>query len=102
MSTVFVPEIGTKVVPETVVERTVTGILNLPPEGTRVRATLGETFIVGTLVNPSPYEVLYIRLDELDSHSHYNHTLTYDVWPAAGWTIEILDNEPDFGLEDFQ
>lgn len=97
MSTTWTPETGTIVVPETVKEKTVTGILNRPAKNARIRATLGRSVIVGRVNGQPgyydlPYDVLYVTVDGLPD-STYVHTLNLALWPGAGWTFEVLDDE---------
>jgi hypothetical protein len=93
MSTVFVPEIGEATV-ETVLA-TRAAITNLPPEGTRIRATLGETVLVGRLTHElANKDYFYIHLDPIpdatDNHEGWRH---YSIYLPSGWTFEILDTD---------
>jgi len=89
MSTVFVPEVGERINVIPAKETIVTGLLNAPTEGTRIRATLGETIIVGTVGRDSAHELITVIPDGLNHI--WGHTGYTDCWIGAGWTFEILD-----------
>lgn len=98
MSATWTPETGTIVVPKTVEQKTIKGILNRPPRNARIRATLGESVIVGRIDGEpsryeSPYEVVYVVADMPAGDHTYVHTLGYALYPGAGWTFEVLDDE---------
>ena len=85
MTTVFVPEFGEKPVTITSVHK---GIVNLPPFGTPVRATLGDTVIVGTLENgPQGFALVTVRIIGLHGS---DHLAEFQLWTDSGWTFEIL------------
>jgi len=87
MTTEFVPEMGTRIVRTE--ERPVTGLVNAPEHGTPIRATLGETVIVGTVIDDeTPYGLIYVQVDAPESTC--DHTLRYSLWIDAGWKFEIL------------
>ena len=96
MTKPFIPELGERIIPEVIREKTVKGILNQPPVGTRIRATLGETVIVGTVYRHSSYELLSVKIDPTPE-TIYGHLLeNFSLWPEAGWTFELLtDDETD-------
>ncbi|MET4780836.1 hypothetical protein [Glaciihabitans sp. UYNi722] len=96
MSTIYIPETGTVHVPEIVKERTISGVLNRPATGTHIRATLGETVIVGRVSKEkSPYALIVIEADQLPtSPSWVSHLTRYSLWVDSGWTFEILDDAP--------
>jgi len=91
MSTVFVPEVS-EAATKTVI-RTAATIVNLPPEGTRIRATLGGSALVGQLTHALiSKDMFYIHLDSIpNAPSHYEGWRHFGIWLDAGWTFEILD-----------
>ena len=90
----YIFELGEKVIREHIEQKTVKGILNPPPVGTRIRATLGETVLVGTVAQLTDFPMFYLHIDS--GKSSYSHTLSISVWVGAGWTFELLeDDEPD-------
>lgn len=92
MSKKYIPETGPKVIPAHIEEKTVTGITNPLPAGTRIRATLGETVIVGTVTDwQSPYAVFEIRIAQPVFDRIREHLLDVRLWPESGWEFEVLD-----------
>ena len=92
MTTVFVPKIGT--ITETR-EVTTKGVVNLPAAGTRIRATLGGSVLVGTITDKnSRFELVEIELDGFAKH--YQNMAQFDLWVGAGWAFEILDDQAVF------
>ena len=87
----YIPEIGTITIPETVREKTVEGVLNKLAPGTPIRATLGDTVIVGVVSDKdSPYSLISVDIAgrEGDVHTHLlSDTL---LWIASGWEFEVL------------
>jgi hypothetical protein len=90
--TLYIPETGTKIIPEVVKHKETIGLLNAPAIGIRIRATLGQTVLVGRIHKHSPYGMFYIALDQpKTADSSHKHTLEFAVWVGAGWTFEIID-----------
>jgi len=89
MTITFTPEVGEK--PVTTTTTTIQrGILNLPPTGTPIRATLGDTVIVGKTVDGvEGYELITVRADA--PSSPWDHTLEIQLWVGAGWVIELTE-----------
>jgi len=89
MTITFTPELGEK--PVTTTTTTIQrGILNPPPIGTPIRATLGDTVIVGkTVKGVEGYPLLTIRVDA--PYTPWGHTLDMQLWFGAGWVIELTD-----------
>ena len=94
MSTRYVPEVGEKVIPAHVKETVVTGVLNPLTPGTRIRATLGQTVMVGRVsTQPANYNLIYITLDSpRRAKQHLAHLVdAYSLWIDSGWQFELLD-----------
>jgi len=90
--TLYIPETGTTIIPEIVKQKETIGLLNAPAIGVRIRATLGQTVLVGQIHKHSPYGMFYIALDQPKTADNtYRHTLKVDVWVGAGWTFELLE-----------
>jgi hypothetical protein len=87
MSTIYTPKVGSIIVPETIKEKTVKGVLNALPVGTRIRATSGENVLVGRVGVVGPHELIDITLEA----AGYDHLRNYNLWLNTGWTFEILD-----------
>lgn len=87
----YVPQTGTMTVPARVEEKIVTGILNPLPAGTRVRATLGQSVLVGTIQEHfSDYAVVALHIDQVETDWTTNHLLDVTLWVDSGWEFEIL------------
>lgn len=87
MST-YVPVIGETIIPEVVKPATRQGLKNPLPQGTRIRATLGESVIVGRVgKQQSPRAMISVSVDGSEPYDHSEHTL----WIESGWTFEVLD-----------
>ncbi|TFD51988.1 hypothetical protein E3T46_07825 [Cryobacterium sp. Hh11] len=86
----FTPELGEQ--PITTTTTTIRkGVLNAPPIGTPIRATLGDTVIVGKIVDgPEGFELLNVRADA--PKNSYDHTLDMCLWIGAGWVIELTES----------
>lgn len=92
MSARYIPETGTKVIPERIEEKTITGILNPLPKGTRVRATLGGSVLVGVVqARPSEYAIIELRVDQVERNLSTAHMLDVTLWVENGWEFEILE-----------
>jgi hypothetical protein len=84
MSTMFVPELGTKTIPTPTADQVIT---NLPPRDTPVKATLGETVVYGKIDRASDsLPLFYINID--GGHEGF---LQLPIWLRVGWDIEVLD-----------
>ena len=93
MSTFYVPEVGERVIPAHVEEKVVTGVLNPLTPGTRIRATLGQTVMVGRVsTQPANYDLIYISLDTpRRTKQHLVHLVdAYPLWIDSGWQFELL------------
>jgi hypothetical protein len=89
MTITYTPEIGEKPV-TTTTTKIQRGILNLPPVGTPIRATLGDTVIVGTVAKGGEgFELVNVQIG--GPKSHWDHTLKIELWIGAGWVIELTD-----------
>lgn len=82
--TTFTPEITTKKVDKTV-EPT---IGNLPPVGTRVRATLGENVLVGMIDSEETWKGQLISITFDGGSFHFLRRAS--LWLECGWQFEIL------------
>lgn len=88
----WVPEVGPKVIPAHVEERVVNGVLNRPAVGTRIRATLGETVIVGHVAGmASEFDLIYIRVESPGEFAEFDTGLDMTCWIDRGWQFEILE-----------
>ena len=87
MTTPFVPEVGTITIDREPITKK--GLLNAPAVGTRIRATLGETVIVGkvhSMQSHAEHEVLYVKPD--GQQNFWDPFMS--CWIEAGWAFEIL------------
>lgn len=85
---IFTPSIEKRTITREVTE-TVEGITNLPPAGTKIRATVGESVLVGVIADhESKYEMFYLEV----KGGKYAHLNEFAVWLDGGWTFEILDD----------
>jgi len=89
MTITFTPELGEK--PVTTTTTTIQrGILNPPPIGTPIRATIGDTVIVGTVTKGSEgFALVTIRVAA--PKSTWDHTLDMQLWVGAGWVFELTE-----------
>jgi hypothetical protein len=87
MSTTFVPEVVEASV-ETVVRKAKT-IANLPPIGTRIRATLDHSVLIGTIRDKETQggQIVHLVVDGVG----FAGFREYALWLASGWAFEILD-----------
>ncbi len=92
-TTPFIPEVGERIVPMVIEEKTVKGILNAPPVGTRIRATLGETVIVGRVGRPSPHSLIVVDIEPQPGNIYTHLTRDFSLWTLSGWTFELLTDE---------
>lgn len=91
MSTIFTPEVTEASVE---VKRAAT-IANVPPAGTRVRLTLGETVIYAKVRGENDGSLAHRTLDIAIEHPDEDDSfLETHIWYESGWTIELLDDEP--------
>jgi hypothetical protein len=94
MSTTFVPALGEKAKPATLADNQI--ITNLPPFGTPIRATIGETVVYGTVNRASEtYPVFYIDIEGRSAG-----LLDLAIWLRSGWNIEILSTPKPHTFED--
>jgi len=91
LSTVFVPKVTEASVENVVI--TEATISNLPPVGTRLRATLGESVVIGTVRSDHTQGGLLV--DFLLDAEGYHGFRDVTLWLAVGWTFEILDTPED-------
>jgi murein DD-endopeptidase MepM/ murein hydrolase activator NlpD len=88
MTITYTPELGD--IPVTTTTKMQTGVLNAPPAGTPIRATLGDTVIVGkTVKGVKGHPVMTIRIDA--PYTPWGHTLDMQLWFGAGWVIELTE-----------
>lgn len=84
---IYVPIIGETIIPEVVKPATRRGLKNPLPSGTRIRATLGETVIVGTVgKQESRHALIAVSVDGSEPYDHSEVCL----WVESGWTFEVL------------
>ncbi len=87
----YIPETGPKVIPERIEEKTVTGLLNPLPVGTPIRATLGETVIVGKVGRPSPeFAIVTVDIKPRRSSDYPGLLEGHNLWVEDGWEFEVL------------
>ena len=87
----YVPKIGTIIIPETVKEKTLEGVLNLPEPGTPIRATLGETVIVGTVsADFFPYALIRVDIKPRSKKVYAGLLQGHALWVEDGWEFELL------------
>jgi hypothetical protein len=93
MTTTYKPEVGPKVIPAHIKEKTVTGVINPLAPGTPIRATLGETVIVGRVTDrQTEFHLIDITVAHPDFPDEEGPFMSgYSLWFASGWTFEILD-----------
>lgn len=92
----WIPEIGPKVIPEHVEEKIVDGVVNRLPVGTRIRATLGESVLVGTVRDSiGNFPIVEIRVDQAEPDRARAHLLDLNLWVDSGWQFEILEADDD-------
>ena len=85
MTQTFTPEVGERIITQQVRK---SGVLNMPPVGTHIVATLGETRIVGTVAERiSAYPVIEIVVAH--EGRDFGQMLHYSLWITSGWTFEI-------------
>ena len=53
--TLYIPETGTTIIPAIVKPAETIGLLNAPAIGVRIRATIGQTVLVGHIHDHSPF-----------------------------------------------
>jgi len=87
----YIPEIGTIVIPETVKEKTVEGILNRLAPGTPIRATLGDTVIVGVVgTMDTKFGVIPVTVDGFEGDIYGHLRANFMLWVQSGWEFEVL------------
>jgi len=88
----YIPETGTVTIPETVKAKIVTGVTNCPPAGTRIRATLGETVIVGKVSKrQSEQALIAVDIKPVRKNAYAGLLEFHTLWIEDGWEFEILD-----------
>jgi hypothetical protein len=88
---IWTPTPGTVIIPAAP-ERTVETVINRPPAGTRIKATLGESVLVGKVNkthHDSPHQLLYVDVKTPRGKSEVGNTIA--LWFDSGWTFEILE-----------
>ena len=90
--TKYIPKVGRIVVPKVVNETVTTGVLNPLEPGTRIRATLGETVIVGKVgVMVFPHEIVPVDIKPKTTRSYRGFLENITLWVSDGWEFELLD-----------
>ena len=88
---VWVPVVGEKMAEVVVEQEMVWYVTNLPEPGTPIRATLGETVIVGVVSKqPSTYAVVHVDIKPLTKKSYAGLLSSHSLWTEDGWTFELL------------
>lgn len=70
----------------------VVAVGNMPPVGTRMRATLGNTVIEGRVHSQNfyaggpRYEIVYLQVDGINEYRS-----AIDLWIGDGWLFELVD-----------
>ena len=96
----YIPEVGPKVIRAHVEETVVSGILNRPAPGTRLRVTLPgtETAFVGVVTDRVPsYELIEVGFEGAQGPV----TSEVSLWLSAGWEFEFLPPISE-GVESFE
>lgn len=85
MTQTFTPEVGERIITQEVRK---SGVWNMPPKGTPIVATLGETRIVGRVAERiSDYPIIVIEVAH--EGTDFGQMLQYSLWIKSGWTFEI-------------